>query len=182
MNTSSLHRRRGFSLVENMVALAILGIFISGVLASVGFSRRVAETTIYEVAAMNAAQAYLEQIKSMEYNDVLTSSQNPTTEPLATIHPSYSSITQTSIIDDPLYIGSTNYRDIVIDVLEDDETYSKLIMPMEFDITVNDLNSGSSPTEALEVIIQYRYETPSSYSGTQLDGQVQIIKAKVPTF
>jgi len=182
MNTSSLHRRRGFSLVENMVALAILGVFISGVMASVGFSRKVAETTIYEVTAMNAAQAYLEQIKSMEYNEVLTSQQNPGTDPLETIHPSYSTNTQTSITSDPLYVGTINYRDVVIDVREEDESYSQIIMPMEFEVTVNDLNFGSSPTEALEVVIKYRYETPSTFAGTWLEDQVQIIKAKVPTF
>ncbi len=182
-NTDSSKNKKGYSLIETIVGLAILGIFMSGVLASVGLSRRVSETTIYEAAAMTAAQGYLEQIKSMEYNEVLLAHDDPSGTPLKTIKPDYVASDSAVIMTDDLYLNIANSRNIVIDVMDAGEgTVTKLTMPMTFTPTVNDLNTGSNPTEALEVKIAYSYETPSTAGGTWLNDQVQIIKARVPTF
>ena len=80
-------RQRGFTLVEMMVGLTLLGVFMTGIFGSVRLSTILAETTIYESTAANVAQGYLEQIKSLPYEDILLAVQDPSTYELQTISP-----------------------------------------------------------------------------------------------
>jgi prepilin-type N-terminal cleavage/methylation domain-containing protein len=173
-------RQRGFTLVEMMVGLALLGVFMSGIFGSVRLSTILAETTIYDSTAVGVAQGYLEQIKSLPYEDLLLAVQDPATFQLETISPSYSASQQVTVFDEPLSIDAAsqpNERTVTIDIRK--HTGTVIQMPMRLWVTVDDLNVGSSPIHALEIKIRYAYQLPNVIGGTWLNGQVQTIRARM---
>ena len=166
-------RQRGFTLVEMMDGLTLLGVFMTGILGSVRLSTILAETSIYESTASNVAQGYLEQIKSLPYEDVLLAIQDPVNYQLQTISPSYDTTLQATIFDEPITINPTsqpNLRDIMIDV-RDGGKGTVIEMPMKFWVTVEDRNTGTSPINALEIKILYSYQLPVTLGGRWLDGR-----------
>jgi prepilin-type N-terminal cleavage/methylation domain-containing protein len=173
-------RQRGFTLVEMMVGLALLGVFMSGIFGSVRLSTVLAETTIYDSTSSIVAQGYLEQIKSLPYEDLLLAVQDPANQSLKTLSPTYSSSHQASIMDSPLSIAAgsqPNERTITLDARNN--TGTVITMPMRFWVTITDLNVGASPVNALEIKIKYAYKLPNVIGGTWLNGQVQTIRARM---
>jgi len=174
-------RQRGFTLVEMMVGLTLLGVFMTGIFGSVRLSTILAETTIYESTAANVAQGYLEQIKSLPYEDILLAVQDPSTYELQTISPSYDSSLQATVFDEPLSIDPNqqpNVRDVMID-LRADGTGRVIEMPVKLWVTISDRNTGTTPVNALEIKIEYAYQLPSTLGGNWLDSQVQAIRARM---
>lgn len=181
INIRAKSRQRGFTLVEMMVGLTLLGVFMTGILGSVRLSTILAETSIYESTAANVAQGYLEQIKSLPYEDVLMAVQDPSNYQLETMSPFYDSSLQVTVFDKPLTIdpnNQPNLRDIMIDV-RNGGTGAVIEMPMKFWVTVEDRNTGSNPINALELKIVYSYQLPGTLGGKWLDSQVQAIRARM---
>ncbi len=77
MNAFEKKRMQGMTLVELMIAMAILSIFSITILSAVLLGRRLSEANIYENTALTVAQGYMEQIKSMEYDVVLECLASP---------------------------------------------------------------------------------------------------------
>ena len=174
-------RQRGFSLVEMMVGLTLLGVFMSGIIGSVRLSTILAEKTIYESSAVNVAQGYLEQIKSLPYEDVLLAIQDPTKYKLETMSPTYSASMQATVFDEPLSIDPSqqpNERNIMIDV-RDSGAGTIIEMPIKLWVTVDNRNTGANPINALEVKIKYEYQLPVIMGGNWLEGQIQAIRARM---
>lgn len=73
-------RRRAFSLVEIMVAGAVMGIMSLGMLQALLQSRRVTEGSILQNSALNIMQGYIEQLKNMDYADLTVSPASGTAE------------------------------------------------------------------------------------------------------
>lgn len=173
--------RRGFTLVEMMVGLTLLGIFMSGVFSSVRMSMMIAESNIYQNASITVAQGYLEQIKSLPYEDVLLTSQDPAIYELATISPSYDPTLKVTVLEEPLTADPNqqpNTREIVIDS-RSIGTGSTLKMPMKLWIDIEDKNVGTDPVNALEIRIRYQYKLPDIMGGDWIEHQVQAIRARI---
>ena len=173
--------RQGFTLVEMMVGLTLLGIFMSGVFSSVRLSSLIAESNIYQNAAVTVAQGYLEQIKSLPYEDVLLTAQDPSIYKLNTISPSYDPALQVTVFADPLTADpgqQPNTRDIVIDS-RGFGTSALLEMHMKMWISVEDKNTGADPVNALEIRIRYQYKLPEIMGGNWIEHQVQAIRARL---
>lgn len=68
--TSVFQRSSGLTLVEVMVASAVLGIVMAGSLAALLQSRRLTEGSIYQSAATTVVQGYLEQIKENKITNI----------------------------------------------------------------------------------------------------------------
>ena len=180
MNNIRAHtRQRGFTLVEMMVGLTLLGVFMTGIFGSVRLSNVLAESNIYQLSANVAAQGYLEQIKSLPYEDVLLASQDPANFSLDMISPEYESSSTVNIVDDPISLASSSMpieKEILID-LRNNDTHVK--MPVRMWITVEDKNTGSSPINALEIKIKYDYKMAETLGGNWMTGQVQAIRARI---
>jgi prepilin-type N-terminal cleavage/methylation domain-containing protein len=174
--------RRGFTLVEMMVGLTLLGVFMTGIFSSVRLSTLIAESAIYQSTALTVAQGYLEQIKSLPYEDVLRTAQYPDEYPLATISPKYdASSLAVTVFDEPLTADpdqSPITRNITIDARNNDPAQI-IVMPMKFWITIEDKNVGTDPVNALEIKIRYAYKLPEVIGGSWIEHQVQAIKARI---
>ena len=60
----------GFTLIEVMIAGAVLGLLCVGILATLIQSRKLTEGSLYQSSANTVMQGYVEQIKNMEFSDL----------------------------------------------------------------------------------------------------------------
>ena len=74
--------RRGLTLVECMVSLSILAFMLLSLLQVLIHSRRTTEESIAQASTLTAIEGYMEQMKSMDYDDLPTSeATNPSSDP-----------------------------------------------------------------------------------------------------
>lgn len=171
------------SLVELMVAAALLAVFATAVMSSAILSRRISESNVYQNTAFTVAQGYLEQIKSMEYGVVL-SSHTDNSKPLPTKSVS-ALLTGANIeVDDPITIGSWTEKEVLIDLRYDEEggEPTPLTMPFRVMVETTNLDTGSDAIRALEVVINYEYLSPSTGMPSWYSGAVRSVKSYAPTF
>ena len=174
-------RQRGFTLVESMVGLTLLGVLMTGTLGSIHLSMMMAESSIYESTANNISQGYLEQVKSLSYEDILLAIQDPAHYSLTTLSPTYNDLAQATITFESINLASGNQpieKDILINVIENGDNIA-IKMPMKLWISVQDMNTGSSPVNALGIKVVYSYKLPEAYGGHWLNGQVQGVRARI---
>ncbi len=171
---------KGMTLLEVMIAMGVLSLVTAGLAAAMMQAQRMAYQAIYQNAAFNAAQGFLEQIRSMSYSDLETVYANPDSETLPTM--SMSSLSASSVYDDPLaFQASTSTGDLVrdstgydekqvaIDIREGEDEFGspidvEITMTVRFTLDLVDLSEGPSgqlPLEAFEVSLAYVYEVPS---------------------
>lgn len=82
------HRRpRGFSLVEVMIAMTLLVLLMSGFVASFLHSRRVTESSVLHAAASSLVYGIVEQLKGVDYTELLPSSTVDPNAPTAVTPP-----------------------------------------------------------------------------------------------
>lgn len=74
---SRLRPFAAFTLIESVVSLGVFSMLCVGVLGAVLQQRRIAETNVYESTALVMAQGYVEQIRSLPYNEVSVASTSP---------------------------------------------------------------------------------------------------------
>ena len=147
------------SLIFTMVALGITGNLI--------LNRRIAEANIRESTAYTAASGYIEQVKSIAYEQLLTSVRNPSI-PLPTVlskgHP------------DPLEIGKWVEKKIVINM--DPVTGVEQTMPLWLRMDIEDLESPQNGT-ILGLTLQFTWEDPRS--GKQHSRALRTMRSYVMT-
>ena len=172
--------RRGFTLVEMMIGITLLGVFMSGIFGSVRLSTVMAESNLYQTTAITVAQGYLEQIKNLPYDDVLLVAQAPDIYSLETLGPAYDSSLSSIISKDSLSAAPAsqpNERTVAIDSRGDGGTVIE--MSMKLWVTITDKNTGTDPINALEIRIRYQYKLPEVLGGRWLEDQVQAVRARV---
>ena len=172
----------GVSLVEILFSMVILAIFATTVLSGVLLGRRLAESNVYENTALTVTQGYLEQMKSMEYDQIITCLADNTL-PIPTKSVSAILTGQSIEIDDPLYFGQVNDKEVMIDIRDLDTANPRPItMDYELTITANNLDVGQTPIKALEITFDYRYMSPERGSPQWKNGSIRFVKSFVPTF
>jgi prepilin-type N-terminal cleavage/methylation domain-containing protein len=70
--------KNGFSLVESIVSLGVFSVLAVSIIAVVLQLRRIAENNVYENTALTMAQGYIEQIRSLPYNELLSAANSDT--------------------------------------------------------------------------------------------------------
>lgn len=174
-------RDQGFTLVEMMVGLSLLGVFMTGVFGAVRLSTLISESTIYESTAINVAQGYLEQIKSLPYDEVLLAAENPTAVTLSTVGPTLDANQDITVGAETITLDPAlqpNERTIVMDIRGENNDV-EIEFPLKMWVTVEDRNVGADPVNALEIKIAFEYQQPDVLGGTWISGQVQAIRARL---
>lgn len=185
-------RNRGLTLVEVMVSSVVLSIAMGGIMATLIQSRRLTEGSVYQNSAVTIMQGYVEQMKNMEYSQVIVSAA---TEPPAALKiPTM--LDQSS--PDPLTLswgtppatmpaagavptgGVTNTR--VIDI-NNTPTNTKDDLEMKLWVWVQDL-TGTSPdvVDAKAITVIYNWKTKDGGRERITQGSVRTIRSLVPSF
>ena len=163
-------RKSGVTLVELMIAMVIFAITAAGVTSTIIQSQRMAYRAVYENAAFNAAQGFLEQMRSMSYAEFENAFATADTLPTVS-----SSNTSSVIVDDPLTfytdddgaydVSKFDEKIVIVDVNDD----RNVTMNMRFYLMLTNLSTGApmgqTAWNAFEIQLSYDFEVPST-SGT----------------
>lgn len=161
-------KRNGFTLVEVMLAIFILGFIAIGISQNLVMTRGISETNIRESTAIAAASGYMEQVKSMDYERILSSVRDPDL-PLPTI--------LSQGVPDPVHLGVWVEKTIIID--EDAQTGKERTMPFHLNMSIEDLEDSGNGS-ALAITILYAWE--DAKSGNRRERSLRTIRSLVPTF
>lgn len=162
-----------------MIAMSVLSILATGTIGITMQSRYQAEYLVYQNAAYTAAQGYLEQIKTMEYNIIEASvASNPVPLPTKALSYSGTAAAGTLQIDDPIYINTETEKTVLIDISNlDSGSPEEISMPFHVTVLANDLSSFN--LEAMEIIIDFRYETPHMSGRKESYGTVRTVVTSI---
>lgn len=159
---------KGFTLVEVMLAIVILAFIAIGISQNLVMTRGIAETNIRESTANAAASGYLEQIKSMDYERIMSSVRDPDL-PLPTV--------LSQGVADPIYLGQWMEKSIIID--EDAQTGKERRMPFHLRLTVEDLEDSGNGS-VLGVTLLFAWE--DAKTGARRERSLRTMRSYVPTF
>ena len=158
----------GFTLLEVMLAMAILALVAAGVTQNLLLTRGISESNIRDSTAMTAASGYLEQIKAMEYERILASVRDPST-PLPTV------LNQGD--PDPIPLNQWTTKMIVID--EDIASGIERTMPFHIRVGIDDL-AGSGDGSLLGVSVFFAWE--DAKTGRRHERALRTMRSYVPNF
>ena len=162
------HPKTGFSLIEVIIALAILAMLAMAFTASSLYTRRSAETNVYESTALTVASGYLEQIKSVEYESLVASVLDPNL-PLRTM------VNQGT--EDPIYLNRFTAKTIVLNEDVAGNPVQRMtveVMPEIFDM------APATGERILNIRITYRWNSVDT--GRQQVRTLRTARSYVPTF
>jgi prepilin-type N-terminal cleavage/methylation domain-containing protein len=178
---SRKHKQRsGFSLVEVMIATVILSFMAMTTIAAAMYSRLLSENIIYQNMALTATLGYAEQMRNMNYAELLASYRDPDNVPLPAVSASAVMIGSFTDLDDPIYVGNNvNNKQILIDIENLGLSNERQVL-MNYDLTIEmaDLNTGLKPIQAFEIKLNYSWETPRAGGRTTRSGSIKFVKAK----
>jgi prepilin-type N-terminal cleavage/methylation domain-containing protein len=158
---------QGFSLVELMIALAVLGMIAVGISQNLILTRGFSETGVREVTANAVASGYIEQLKTMEYEVILTSVRDPST-PLPTV--------LSHGEEDPLMNGKTLSKKVVIDQDADGKT----TRTMDLDVRV-DIKDLAASNNGRILSIELTYTWKDAKTGRPQVGKLRTMRSYVRT-
>ena len=159
---------RSLTMVEMMVSLFIFLGAATSILYGFTISRRAAESTILHSITTDVAQAFLEQVKMMDYLELRQDIENPTTTPLNTYRPVVSGLSAT-VTPFPLFIDRDTTVPVTLDIRPGavESAFNMTVRP-----TLRNLGaSGSNPLPAIEVTIHFSYTTNTRPGGDLVTGR-----------
>jgi len=170
--------KRGFSLVEVMIALGIFG-FLATVMIQVAFrSRAIAEANVYDNTALTVSLGYAEQIKNMNYLEVYASHEDNGVS-LATVSVNELILGNFDDLEDPITVGSENDKQVLMDIKNvGEENESRIYMPYRLTISTNALDSGANPIDGIQVTLDYEYDIPTGKMIRTKTGSVRFLKVQ----
>ncbi len=181
-----VQKNKGYTLVEVVLAVLIFGFMVTGISSSMIFAQKQAFSNIMDNTAFSVAQGYLEQIKSMSFEDIASSTAAPGEGGIALETKSIIlSETQTENdaselnIDDPLFVGVSNARSIALDY---ESAYgsgsAKRTLEIEFTPILNNI-SATSGRDIIEIRLEFTYNSIFGDGSITRTGAVQAIKTDV---
>ncbi|MDX2110809.1 MAG: type II secretion system protein [Verrucomicrobiota bacterium] len=140
--------RQAFSLIEVLMALAILSMVAMAVVGNVILATKMAHANVMNTTATATAQSFLEQIKSMQDSEITAALNAPGSVPLKTIslsallknaetHNAQDDTMDISIYD-PLYLGIINEKKIMIDQRDN----KPVTMTMKLRVNITPMTNG----------------------------------------
>lgn len=185
MSLTMDYRQKGYSLVEVMISVGILTIVAAGISSVTMMTSRIAYSNIYENTAYNIAQAYAEQIKSINFTAIRNALEDPATYDIPTESLMLGSSEETGDlkIDDPLIFGVPLEKEIVVDIEEGQS--GELVerrMRMWILPTGTDLTTETSCWDAIEIALDFEWEVFDGSGLTRHSGQVKLVKTSVAEY
>ncbi|MDG2255607.1 MAG: prepilin-type N-terminal cleavage/methylation domain-containing protein [Opitutaceae bacterium] len=169
----------GFTLVEIMISVGLLGLSGFGLVTGLLQSRQMAEAAIHQSTALTIAQGYVEQIKNMEF-DSLDESILPTL-----FHEGASDTLTVSPTPANPNLGNSNTdilnsKSIDINNTTDDQEDD---MNMDIVVYVDDITDESNGIgEARRVILKYEYIYKDGYRTHTEKNILYSVRSEVPTY
>lgn len=172
-------------MIEVMISAGILAIVAAGISSVTLLSSRIAYSNIYENTAYNIAQAYAEQIKSINFVSIRNALNDPVNYniPTESLMLGTSKTSADLKIDDPLIFGVSLEKDIVVDI-EEGATGDSVERRMKMWIkpTGTDLSQATDCWEAIEVTLDFEWEVFDGNSLARHSGQVKLVKTNVSEY
>ena len=164
---STRNVRAGFSLAEVMIALAIFGLMASALVATTVFSRKTAESAVYETTALATAQGYIDQIMSdtITYANLENCIDDPTNYPSV---PTMASAT----VKDSLPNAVATDKVVVLRADDDDNTLQSMTITFDLTLTKVEATGGN---ELIAVTLDYTWVDPISHK--ERSGSLKAVKA-----
>lgn len=167
----------GYSLVEVVVASGLFALLAGGILATTLVIRSTAEETVYQNTALTVGQAYLEQIRSIEY----TTLQSAATDATVAFTLIDSSGTPLLAADGtPMNNGDWAEETIMLD----EDPSGRPIQPMNFRFrpVLTSLRTVTG-NQADGVEITLHYEVIYNFGLQQRhNGSLRTVRSNVPTY
>lgn len=147
------YNRRGFSLIEILIAMAILAGLAAAILAGALQVRKLAEDNVYQASSNTIAAGFLEQLLGIAYAELKNSEKNPSVALPTKINQNTS---------DPIYNGvwTTVSLPIISKVDADGNTIPELSIDVDVKVELRDLLPEG--VDAMEIAIFYKYTNPTS--------------------
>lgn len=167
--------KSGFTLLEAMIALTILGIVLMAFTGAILISQKLATENLMRTSAYLAAQSYLDQIRSMPSMVLNQSIDSPTKYALPTQRVSMEAEKSPSG-QDPLYLNKINDKTILIDAetKQGGKTYTRTL-----DISITPKIKDLSPTlNAYEIQLDFSYKARHTRTTSHQNGNVRFLKIK----
>lgn len=174
---------QGFSLIEVVISAGILAIVAAGISSVTMLTSRIAYSNIYENTAYNIAQAYAEQIKSINYAAIRNALHDPVNYdiPTESLMLGTSDTSADLKINDPLIFGVALEKEIIVDIEETEEgKFVERRMKMWIHPTGTDLSQATDCWEAIEVTLNFEWEVMDGRS--RESGQVKLVKTNVSEY
>ena len=172
MKRCKTHRKKtsAMSLIEVMIAMSVVAMVAGGLLSGVMQTRSFTENNIYKTSAVNAVTSYVEQIKSMPYDEVLDSINDPFGTPLETAFD--------DTTPDPIFLSTWNDRNVIINVDSEGNT----IESMEFSVWpyLRDISTSGTGLRAQEIILFYRWKSPVNFNWEL--GSLKYVRSSIETY
>ncbi len=161
-------KRPGFSLVETLIALGVFSVVSLGLLAGIIQVRRIAEGNVHQSTALTVATGFIEQIKSMEYNDLSNLSEG---QSIAFV------VDQTS---EAQSVPLGQFSELQIPVDSDKSGKTCVWMPFQVKPQVKNLASTSDKLPALQLDLTFRWRSPNTKSW--IESKITTIRSSVPSY
>jgi prepilin-type N-terminal cleavage/methylation domain-containing protein len=156
-------RRAGFTLIEVIMSLVIVGTSALGALAALMLSFRVSDSNLRALAALANAKAVTEQILTLDF-DTLGGNTLPVDVPSSSV--GSLTVDQWNDRRDDIH-GTTG------------TTNDDLVMSIRPEITQSNLTSGFGCTQ---VVVRFRWEENSFFATNQREDSITVVKSTVPTY
>lgn len=167
---------RGLTLIETVISLSLFTLVSLGILAVVAQTRRMAEASVYENTALTMAQGYIEQLRSVAYDDLINAALD---DDRAIVLRGALGDTLTDTSGGALNPGDWARETVMLDRNEaGTETQP---MPFRFRVDLSPLGGGVVANEGVEIILTYETDLPL-FKQTTLRRTLRTVRSVVPTY
>jgi prepilin-type N-terminal cleavage/methylation domain-containing protein len=173
--------RRGLTLTEVIISMVVFTIVSLGVLTIVTQIRHMSENTVYENTALTMAQGYIEQVRSLSYNDLVTAA-NDNTAPLTLKSANGGGTRLTNEAGGVLTAGAWARERVFLD--RDAANRETQPLNFRFRVTLVDLNNASLVAIrplGVEIILDYEYQLPDARRVT-ITRSIRNVRSVVPSY
>lgn len=153
----SFEQQSGLSLVEVMIAMVIFTMLALGITGTIIQSQRIAQNNILRNTAYTVVQGYLEQIKTLNVDQIEGALAEPSSVPLETRSISALASGTDTQIDDFLYLDGFNAKTILID-LQERSGHAPREVTMNLWVDIDILTGVNEGARYYTIVIDFDYD------------------------
>lgn len=168
-----------FSLLEAVIGMSIFSFVAIGIVAVTFMVRSTSERAVYDNTALTLAQAYLEQLRSVDFATLRAAAADTT----GTVALSLVASNGNTLLDESSgTLGNGDWASETIMLDEDDSGRATQPMRFRFRPVIRDLDTLTGGTaDGVEIILYYQ-STYNFGSVRTLNGSLRTVRSNVSTF